>query len=253
MKQTYFNINKEKCSIRCKRYYDDPSSVSDIILSGIGFGGHKDNKATERFARRALEKNKGVAIMTFNWPCHGDDVRKILLLEDCMTYMRLVVSYIHEKFEEANLYAYATSFGAYLFLKFISESKNPFHKMVLRCPAVNMYDVLTSHIMTKDNLNRIRKGKTEQVGFDRKISIRLQFLDDLCKNDIRERDYSRYYDSILILHGTADEIAPFEETQSFAFKNNLTFIPIEDADHRFMDAQKMNFAIEQSLHFFELK
>lgn len=253
MYQSYFNINEQKCSIRCKLYYEDLSSVSAIVLSGTGFGGHKDNKATERFAKRALEKNKGIAVMTFNWPCHGDDVRKTLHLEDCMTYMKLVISHIQDRFENADLYAYATSFGGYLFLKYISEADNPFRKMSLRCPAVNMFDVLTAHIMTTDNMDAVRKGKTAQVGFDRKISLRRELLEDLAREDIRMRDYTTYREDILILHGTSDEIAPFKETQLFASKNRLQFIPVEGADHRFMDPQKMNDAIEQSLHFFGLR
>lgn len=252
MNHSYFNINEEKCSIRCKLYYEDLSSISTVILSGTGFGGHKDNKATERFAKRALEKNKGIAVMTFNWPCHGDDVRKTLHLEDCMTYMKLVVSHIQDRFGDADLYAYATSFGGYLFLKYISEAENPFLKMALRCPAVNMHDVLTAHIMTTDNMDVIRKGKPAQVGFDRKISLRRELLEELAREDIRERDFSMYKEDILILHGTNDEIAPFEETRKFAEKNQLQFIPVEGADHRFMDPQKMNHAIEQSLHYFGL-
>ena len=253
MKHSYFNINDEPCSIRCKLYYGDLSSISTVILSGTGFGGHKDNKATERFAKRTMEKNKGTAVMTFNWPCHGDDVRKTLHLEDCMTYMKLVISHIRNRFEDAELYAYATSFGGYLFLKYISETDNPFLKMALRCPAVNMHDVLTAHIMTTDNMDAIRKGKVAQVGFDRKISLRWELLEDLAREDIRMRDYSMYKEQILILHGTDDEIAPFEETRKFAEKNQLQFIPVEGADHRFMDPQKMNDAIGQSLQFFGLR
>lgn len=253
MNQSFFNINEQKCSIRCKLYYEDLSSVSAVILSGTGFGGHKDNKATESFARRAIEKNKGTVVMTFNWPCHGDDVRKTLHLEDCMTYMKLVIFYIRKTYPNAKYYAYATSFGGYLFLKFISEADNPFCKMALRCPAVNMYDVLTAHIMTTDNMDVIRKGKTAQVGFDRKISLRREVLEDLEREDIRKRDYSMFQNAILILHGTKDEIAPFDETQSFAARNHLPFVPVDDADHRFMDPQKMNFSIEQSIRYFDLK
>ena len=75
------------------------------------------------------------------------------------------------RFGAAELYSYATSFGGYLILKYISEHGNPFHKISLRCPAVYMYDVLTRFIMKNDEYNRIMKGKDVQVGFDRKIIV----------------------------------------------------------------------------------
>ena len=124
--EKYFNINAEGCSIRCKLYSNEREEVRKFILFGHGFGGHKDNKAAERFAKRVLEKNKNIAIMTFNWPCHGDDVRKKLRLEDCDTYIRLILAWVNEQFAAPELYVYATSFGGYLFLKYISEAGMPF-------------------------------------------------------------------------------------------------------------------------------
>ena len=40
-------------------------------------------------------------------------------------------------------------------------------------------------------------------------------------------------DDILILHGTKDEVVPFEDSQKFADEQLIEFIPIEKADHRF--------------------
>ena len=59
MTDKYFNINAEGCSIRCKLYYDELSRVQSAVLFGHGFGGHKDNRAAERFARRSYEKTAG--------------------------------------------------------------------------------------------------------------------------------------------------------------------------------------------------
>ena len=74
MTTKYFCINAEKHSIHCKIYLDDPKAIGTVVVFGHGFGGHKDNRAAEKFAARVLEKNKGAAVITFNWPCHGDDV-----------------------------------------------------------------------------------------------------------------------------------------------------------------------------------
>ena len=157
--QRYFEINKEGHNVRCKIYFNDLKTISKVIIYGHGFGGHKDNKAAEKFAERILTKYKGIAVICFDLPCHGDDVKKKLQLQDCDTYIRLVIEYAKEQFDTDIIYMYATSFGGYLVLKQIAEHQNPFVKIALRCPAVNMADVFTGAIMKNDELEMILKGK----------------------------------------------------------------------------------------------
>ena len=79
-----FTINKDGCSIRCKLYSKEPRSAKRVVIFCHGFGGHKDNHAAARYAEYVLSKNRGVAVVTFDFPCHGEDARHILRLEDCM-------------------------------------------------------------------------------------------------------------------------------------------------------------------------
>ena len=250
--ERYYDVNAQGHSIRCKLYCKDQHAVSKVVLFGHGFGGHKDNKAAQRFAERLMTKYKGIALITFNWPCHGDDVKKKMQLSDCMTYLELVLADIREKYHPEGIYAYATSFGGYLFLKYIHENGNPFEKISLRCPAVNMYDVLTRTIMKNDELDRIMKGKDVLVGFDRKIIVTKALLDDLKENDIRQRDYIEYADNILIMHGTKDEVVPIEDSKEFAENNVIDFITVENADHRFQNPNHMNLANKYTMEFFDL-
>ena len=62
--------------------------IRRIVLFAHGFGGRKDNGAAEKFAMRLITKYKGCAMVTFDWPGHGDDVKKGFHLEDCMIYLR---------------------------------------------------------------------------------------------------------------------------------------------------------------------
>ena len=250
--QKYFEINRLGHNVRCKLYYRDLHTAARAVVFGTGFAGHKDNKAAERFAETALSKYKDVAVAVFNWPGHGDDVKKKLLLEDHDTYLTLVTEELRERFGMRELYAYATSYGGYLVLKYISEHGNPFRKIALRCPAVDMYDVLTRAIMKEDEFDRIAKGRDALVGFDRKISVSRAFLDQIKANDIRGRDFLEFAEDILILHGTKDEVVPFESCRAFAEDNLIEFVPVEGADHRFMDPEHMNRANKAVLQFFGL-
>lgn len=249
--EKYFEINKSNQNIRCKLYYSKQHPIEKVVLFGHGFAGHKDNGAAQKFADRVLSKYKGIAVLIFNLPCHGDDVKKKMVLQDCMTYIEIVIEYIHSELHTESIYSYATSFGGYLVLKYIAEHQNPFVKIVLRCPAVNMADVLTGTIMKNDELEMILKDKNVQVGFDRKIEVNPQFLTDLQESDIQKNDYLKFAENILILHGTKDEVVPLEAGKAFADNNLIEFIPVENADHRFQNPACMELATKKVLKFFE--
>lgn len=246
----YYEINAPGHNVRCKVYYKERAVADNAVIFCTGFAGHKNNRAAEVFAEKALSKQKNLIVVVFNWPAHGDDVKKKLDLKDCDTYLDLVISDAKTRFGVQKLYSYTTSFGGYLVLKYISEHGNPFQKIAIRCPGVDMYDVLTRTIIRNDELDRIMKGKDVLVGFDRKIVVSRSLLDELKTNDIRQRDFLEWADSILILHGTADEVVPFDSSKAFAEDNLIEFIPVEKADHRFQNPTHMSLANKYVMEFF---
>ena len=248
----YFEINENGHNIRCKIYCHDLKDIRRIVLFAHGFGGHKDNGAAEKFALRLITKYKDSAMVTFDWPGHGEDVKKSFHLEDCMIYLRTVLEYVCQKYQTNEIYSYATSFGAYLTLKYINENGNPFKKIVLRCPAVNVYDVMRTTIMFPNDYERLEKGKVVPVGFDRKVMIEMSLLEEMKANDIQQLDFIDYADDILIIHGTEDEIVAFDVVRDFAENNVIEFAPVEGADHRFRNERKMDTAIKMIFDFYAL-
>ena len=248
----YFEINESGHNIRCKIYCEDLKKLRRIVLFCHGFAGHKDNAAAEKFAQRLTTKYKGTALVTFNWPAHGDDVKKKLCLADCDAYLHLVVAHLHQKYRPEALYCYATSFGGYLTLKYLHDHGNPFRRIALRCPAVNMFQVLTAGITTAQEQEALRRGKEIPVGFDRKVPVGAAFLEELQTQDIQVWDYLDFAEDILILHGTADTVVPFAAVEAFAENNCIEFIRVEGADHRFRHPGSMETATKAILEFFEL-
>lgn len=246
----YFDINEQGCSIRCKLYCADANAVKRIIVCCHGFASSKESTSYETFAHRAVAKKKGTAVIAFDWPCHGEDARKNLQLGDCETYLRLVTEYAKSRFGTDELYAYGVSFGGYLLLKYLAENGNPFRKVALRCPALEMYRSLMDVLMTADEVSKLESGKPVLIGFDRKVRISPEFKEELASFDPLSREFFDYADDILIIHGTADEIVSFDVAREFAENNVIEFVAVEGADHRFHDPKKMDLAISRMLDFF---
>ena len=246
----YYEINARGNNVRCKAYFREKPAAEKAVIFCTGFAGHRDNNAAFGFAEKLISKRKDTAVIVFNWPAHGDDVKKKPSLDACMTYLKLVTEDARERFGTRDLYCYATSFGAYLVLKYISENTGPFLKIALRCPAVDMYGVLTQAIMKSEEAEKLKKGKDVQTGFDRKITVSAAFLAELQENDLRRRDFLEHADRILILHGTADEVVPFEDSRRFADENCIEFIPVDKADHRFQNPNHMALANKCVMEFF---
>ena len=251
MNSKFFSINREGCSIRCTLYYNELSAISQVVLCCHGFGGNKENKAALRLAQKVLHKRSDIGFLAFDWPCHGQDARKKLDLDDCDRYLTLVTDYARSELGTQTLFVFATSFGAYITLKYISEHENPFCKIALRSAAVRMYEVLDDdNIITQKDRVSLEKGKDVLVGFSRKIRITKHFADSLIAADITERDYKPFSDIIILIHGTKDEIVPIAPVQEFAEENHIPFFAIEKADHRFIDTAKMEEALKDIIRFF---
>lgn len=247
-----FDINEEGFSVRCKLYCSDTAAVNRVIVLCHGFTGHKENRSGERLAERVLSKYKGVALVSFDWPAHGEDARKSISLTECDTYLRLVLAYCRGHFHTDELYAFAVSFGGYVLLKYLSEHGNPFRAAVLRCPAVPFYRSMTETIMKSGDRDRISRGKPAEVGFDRKVRVTPAFLEETRTHDAFGFDLAACADRLLILHGTKDELIPFEEVQRFALEKGIDFVPVQNADHRFSDRKAMDQVIEYTLLHFDL-
>ena len=251
-------MKKEFCiedgcyQVKCRLFFGDEDSVDHVVLCCHGFAGTKESRASTLLAERILSKCPGTVVVTFDWPCHGKDAQRELKSDVCCTYMGLMVKYLLEKYPGRALYLYATSFGAYLTLRYIHENGNPFRKIVLRSPAVNMYDVLTKNIISPDDLAVLQKGQDVLAGFARKVQISNRFCDELRAFDATQIDYSMFADAILVIHGISDEIVPIDAVFSFVKKNSTSFIPVEGADHRFIDPGQMEVVIKETLAFFGL-
>lgn len=249
----YFSINENRCSIRCRIQCSSEAAIDRIVLCCHGFAGSKDSGSARKLAEKIVPSCKTTAVVSFDWPCHGDDRSPRLDLPTCDLYLRTVISYLRERFGAVPIFVNAVSFGGYLVLKYISDNGNPFEKIVLRSPAVPMYQVLSGTIMTEDDLAALAKTKPVMIGFDVKVRVTAQFLQELKDVDLFKRSFRSFADDILILHGTEDEIVPYSSVCAFAEQNGLLLLPSEGADHRYMNPEKFCKAVNDAAAFYGLR
>ena len=249
--ESYFQIEQSGCSIGCKRICNSEAVLDRVVLFAHGFGGHRDNRAASRFAKELCSHHEGAAVITFDLPCHGSDKGEILRLSDCLQYFAVMADYLQKTYPKVLPDACATSFGGYLLLNYIITSGNPFRRIALRCPAVNMHQVLTNSIMAAEAQEQLYDGKVVEVGFDRKIPVDLTFAESLKQADIMTMVFTPFAGDILILHGRKDEVVPFAAGQTFAYQNGIRFLPAANADHRYSDPKIMAEAIRAMEKFFD--
>ena len=250
MKTKYFDVTDAGVSIKCKLYCGEGHSFPDLVISCHGFGGDKENSATLKLAETLLPVHKDAAVLAFDWPCHGKDIKPKLDLNDCLHYLEVILAYGKNVLGAQRLYSFATSFGGYLTLHRIHEKGNPFEKILLRCPAIYMYQ-LTAGSLTEQEQAELAKKKETLHGRERKIRITAKFLEQLRENDITTWDFSHLTENLLILHGTKDSSVSHDIVEAFADKNGIDFLSIVGGDHIFREPSKLREVLDYTMeHYF---
>lgn len=250
MRIKYFDVTDAGVTVKCKLYCGEGHSFSHVVISCHGFGGDKENSATLKLAETLLPVHKDAAVLAFDWPCHGKDIKPKLDLNDCLHYLEMIISYGKNVLGARRLYSFATSFGGYLTLHYIHERGNPFEKILLRCPAVYMYRLIAENL-TEQEQAELKKKKETLHGREKKIRITAKFLEQLRENDITTGDFSHLTKDLLILHGTKDSSVSHDVVEAFAEKNGIDFLSIVGGDHIFREPSKIREVLDYTMeHYF---
>lgn len=222
-------VNKKMKDIYCK-FFCPHNEVKNVIIAIHGFAGDKDSSVIEAFAKKF---DNTTLVVSFDLPCHGEDKMNKLDLYECLNYLSTIIEYIEEQYRELPISIFATSFGAYLFLNYLKNTKYVFNNIVLRAPAIFMDKVLINSILKDHNisLNDLSSNGVN-LGYSKEIFVDKKFVQDLKNNSLKNCIYSQH---INIIQGDRDEVVNVKENESF-YKSNFkdyTLYYIKGADHRF--------------------
>ena len=221
-----------------------PDNCKTVVIAMHGFAGDKESGCIKLLEEKLKEFNVG--LLKFDWPGHGESetTGDNLTVHNCISDLNCIVKHIKQKCDSYNLVAFSTSFGGYITLLYNYYYPNIFDHIILRSPAIKMYDIITNNILTKQMKFELKKNGFLYYGFERIIKVSLNFINELSEENVFELYGNKQLNSISIIHGTEDDIVPISDSNNFSKIHNCTIYPIKGADHRYKKAGELNKVIE---------
>ena len=217
------------------------------VLAVHGFGGSKDSHAIEELARRLC--SEGFRVAAPDLPCHGErtENERELTPERCLADILAVESWLRGL--GGDISAFGTSFGGCRILRLIETSGDPFRKIVLRVPAVNMADSLVRC------MRLFQPGFTletaEKCGFrvkmSRELNIPYEFYERLLElNEVRHSDIWDSLD-VLAVYAGRDELVARADTEEFLRLNpRIQRLCVEGSGHRMERPEFLSEALDRA-------
>ena len=214
--------------------YNFPNNMTRVIIAIHGFGSTKRSETITDLIEKLDKHNIGV--IALDLPAHGESSEEgdYLTIDNCIADINSVEEYLNKNYEGVDIGFFASSFGAYLTLLKLNRGEKIYKKIVLRCPAISMAKIFENTLLLENmTLEKFKKQGHVKEGFARRFDVTYSMYEDLLRNDILKNYKSN--NNILIIHGTNDEIAPFEDTVKLQqkFREKIKIEMIEDAGHRF--------------------
>lgn len=228
MKTEYLKIN----NIPAKLY--NAECPCGTVLAVHGFGGSKESAAISALAEKI--NRHGLNVLTWDLPAHGErtETAEALSIDRCIGEIKNMEKYISENIGGV-MCVFATSFGGLCMLHRISESKDPYHRIVLRVPAVNMARTLLMISKMQDPDFTMEKAETNGffIRMSRDYVIPYHFYNELCSLSCLTTRPEWNTNRIMTIYAENDELVAPEDTGMFLKLNpDISSLMIKDSDHR---------------------
>ena len=224
-----------------------------LVIISHGFGSSKESTTATTVAEKL--KNGGIASVRYDFPAHGESPAEgeDFRIENCLKDLQSVEEMVRECFPEKTIGYFSSSFGAFINLLYLSSRKPTGKMSFLRCSAVDMPGIVDRWMEDEDLLQEMKdKGYVvADEGYVKPLHVYREFWDALKKIDLF-RDFRKPEGMVLrMIHGTADETAPFTDAAAFAEKFGISLIPVEGADHSFTVNNAMDIVRAKALEFYK--
>lgn len=232
--------------------YLPEAEPKEVVIGIHGFSGDKESSVLIELSKH-LNKND-VALFTFDLPCHGQNACSTPLnLSECIASIKHIFDFAKENFAGVPISAFATSFGGYLLLNYLSKHHENLNKVILRAPAIYMSEILENVILPFNNFSAKDLSSPINLGFEKPLFVDNKFLTDLRNNNLE--NLPKNQDFLYIIQGKKDDIVDPIKNESFFkthYLNQHKFIWFEEADHRFKKIGELDRIINETLDILNL-
>lgn len=226
------------------KIYLPNKTPKEVVVGVHGFSGDKESSVLIALAKE-LNKNN-IALVTYDLPCHGaNDNTKYLNLDTCINSIGEAVEYSKSTFKNVPISIFATSFGSYLTLAYLSKHSEKINKLILRAPAIYMSKVLEENILPFNGFSSEKIENVINLGYEQPLYIDKCFINDLRNLNLEQLPLINNF--IYILQGKNDDIVDPKDNAKFFnkyYKNKHKFFYFETADHRFKHPGELEKIIE---------
>ncbi len=246
MKTVYFDILTSRYIIKCKEFIPS-EDISSVIIGVHGFGGDKESSMLSRLARGIGEHR---TLICFDFPAHGDSPADggALSVENCLFDLKEVFCHARQKYPNATVNVFATSFGGYITLIAIQRGYIQPESIILRAPALNMNEIFKEKLIA-DSFELFLGQGYLSCGFERKFDVSFEFYKELCANDARNVDPMIL---MLIFCAENDELVDASLLHAYAEKTDGAEISdVLGASHRFRHPWESEQVIRETVFFLD--
>lgn len=220
------------------------------VLVVHGFGSDKGGSTARRIQSELAAK--GVGSCALDLPAHGESPvdGSALTVDNALRDMAEAEAVLRRYMPKAQIGFFGSSFGAYLTALYLAARPHGAGlarpKAVLRCAALTMPKLLQDEL-TPELRQQLASGQNLLLAeYQPPLLLTQRFLDSLnahdpfvlCRHDMAE---------VLLIHGTADQVAPIEQARRFSRQMGYPLLEIEGADHRFQGPGQMDELVKAAL------
>ena len=239
--------------LKSKNGYDIPchetyGGEDKILIICHGFGSSKASPMV-----RALERTMpevGVGVVSFDFPAHGDSPVWDLHETWCIDDLETVEAYVRGLAPQADICYFASSFGAFTLLNYLSVRPHAGKRAMLRSAAVAMGLLAESWADEKARADMAEKGYfVPDYDYVREMRVTPVFLRELADHDVFQT-YRPGETEVFMIHGGRDSVAAPEAAREFARRFGIRLMEIPEGEHDLMGPGQLEQVLAAAKEFF---
>ena len=224
------------------------SGEDRLLIVCHGFGSSKSSPMVQALERTMPEK--GIGVLSFDFPAHGESPVDELRETWCIDDLETVEAYAASLAPQGEVDYFASSFGAFTLLNYLSARPHRGRKAMLRSAAVAMGRLAESWAGEKERADMEKQGYfIPDYDYVRPMRVTPLFL-----RELKERDLFQVYrpgpTEIFMVHGGMDSVASPEDAREFAQRFGIPLLEIPQGEHDLMGPGQLDRVLAAALDFF---